>query len=58
MDLKEIFFVTKIRASISVGYVTLANFTSYLGYYFLVKVEKNVPTVDRPAFHEVNRVPT
>ena len=38
--------------------MTLVNFTSCPGYYFLVKVGKNVPALYRPAFPEINRLST
>lgn len=40
VDLKGIFVVTKITVSTCVDYTTPANFTSCLGYHFLVKVGK------------------
>lgn len=50
--------ITKVRASTSIDYITLANFTSCPGYYFLVKVGKKVPELYRPAFPEINRLST
>ena len=57
-DLKDIFLITKIRAAPFVDFITPANFTSCPGYYFLVKVGKKVPALDRPAVSEINSLPT
>lgn len=55
---KEIFLITKVRASTFTDYMTLVNFTSCPGYYFLVKVRGKVPALYRPAFPEINRLST
>lgn len=58
MDRKEILLVTKIKASTSVDYAPQGSFHFLSGVLFPDNYGGKVPTVDRPAFPEVNRLLT